>query len=331
VATAQAAATRAAALTHRLLAFSRRQTLDPKPTALNSLTMGLEELITRTVGPSISVWMTGEPDLWTTLIDPNQLENALLNLCINARDAMPDGGRLLIGTTNIHIDADAAREGDVPAGDYVALCVSDTGIGMAPEIMERAFDPFFTTKPIGQGTGLGLSMIYGFVRQSGGHVRMQSEPGRGTSVWLYLPRHMAAAPAAEAPAALPPAPRAEPGETVLVVDDEATVRMLVVEVLQDLGYEAIEAPDGHAGLEILRSSARIDLLVSDVGLPGGMNGRQLADAGRALRPRLKVLFITGYAENAVIGDGGLPHAMSVLTKPFSLEALALRIRGMIAA
>ncbi|MFC7555116.1 ATP-binding protein [Pseudoroseomonas wenyumeiae] len=331
VGAAQAAATRAAALTHRLLAFSRRQTLDPKPTALNNLTSGLEELITRTVGPSISVWLTGEPELWTTLIDPNQLENALLNLCINARDAMPDGGRLLIETTNIRIDADAAREGDVPAGDYVALCVSDTGIGMTPGIMERAFDPFFTTKPIGQGTGLGLSMIYGFVRQSGGHVRMQSEPGRGTSVRLYLPRHTAGAPAAEAPTALPPAPRAEPGETVLVVDDEATVRMLVVEVLQDLGYEAIEASDGHAGLEILRSSARVDLLVSDVGLPGGMNGRQLADAGRALRPRLKVLFITGYAENAVIGDGGLPHAMAVLTKPFSLEALALRIRGMIAA
>ncbi|RKK04863.1 response regulator [Pseudoroseomonas wenyumeiae] len=331
VGAAQTAATRAAALTHRLLAFSRRQTLDPKPTALDNLTSGLEELITRTVGPSISVWLTGEPELWTTLIDPNQLENALLNLCINARDAMPDGGRLLIETTNIRIDADAAREGDVPAGDYVALCVSDTGIGMTPEIMERAFDPFFTTKPIGQGTGLGLSMIYGFVRQSGGHVRMQSEPGRGTSVRLYLPRHTAGAPAAEAPAAFPPAPRAEPGETVLVVDDEATVRMLVVEVLQDLGYEAIEAPDGHAGLEILRSSARVDLLVSDVGLPGGMNGRQLADAGRALRPRLKVLFITGYAENAVIGDGGLPHAMAVLTKPFSLEALALRIRGMIAA
>jgi PAS domain S-box-containing protein len=327
---AQAAATRAAALTHRLLAFSRRQTLDPRPTALNNLTAGLEELITRTVGPSISVWMTSQPDLWTTLVDPNQLENALLNLCINARDAMPDGGRLVIETANVCVDAEGACGRDVPAGEYVSLCVSDTGTGMTPEIMERAFDPFFTTKPIGQGTGLGLSMIYGFVHQSGGHVRMQSEPGRGTAVWLYLPRHAAEVPAAEAQAILPPAPRAEPGETVLVVDDEATVRMLVVEVLEDLGYKAIEAADGHAGLEILRTSARIDLLVSDVGLPRGMNGRQLADAGRVLRPRLKVLFITGYAENAVLGDGYLPDEMAVLTKPFSLEGLALRIRGMLA-
>jgi PAS domain S-box-containing protein len=328
IVTAQESAARAAALTHRLLAFSRRQTLEPKPTAVNSLAAGMSELIARTVGPSVTMQITEAPDLWVTLVDPNQLENALLNLCINARDAMPDGGRILIEAGNLALDGRAARMRNMPAGQYVSLSVTDTGSGMAPDVMERAFDPFFTTKPIGQGTGLGLSMIYGFVQQSGGQVRIHSVVGRGTTVSLYLPRYLGEVrPAAAEPTTA--APRAEAGETVLVVDDEPAVRMLVTEVLQELGYHAIEAADGPSGLDVLRSSARIDLLVSDVGLPGGMNGRQLADAGRALRPDLKVLFITGYAENAVMSGRQATPGMSVLVKPFALDDLGMRIKSLI--
>ncbi len=326
---AQGASKRAAALTHRLLAFTRRQTLDPKPTDVNRLAAGMGELIRRTVGPQVTVEIVGAGGLWATLVDPNQLENALLNLCINARDAMPDGGRLTIETGNKWLDERTARSRDLPPGQYVTLCVSDTGTGMTSEVVRRAFDPFFTTKPIGMGTGLGLSMIYGFVQQSGGQARIYSEVGEGTMVCLYLPRHQGEAASEEADAELAGAPRAGQSETVLVVDDEPTVRMLVTEVLEDLGYTAIEAADGPAGLKVLRSDVRIDLLVTDVGLPGGMNGRQVADAGRAVRPELKVLFITGYAENAVLGHGHLDPGMHVLTKPFAMEALASRIRGMI--
>ncbi|WP_419900241.1 ATP-binding protein [Roseomonas sp. USHLN139] len=327
---AQESASRAAALTHRLLAFSRRQTLDPRPTDVARLAAGLGDLVTRTVGPSIKIEMTSAPNLWPTLVDANQLENALLNLCINARDAMPDGGRIRIEVENVTLDPRQAEPRGLSPGEYVSLGVTDTGTGMSPDIVERAFDPFFTTKPIGQGTGLGLSMIYGFAQQSGGQVRIHSEVGHGTTVRLYLPRHLtgAAAPEEVLPDTGLPT-RAEPGETVLVVDDEPSVRMLVVEVLRDLGYAAVEAEDGRSGLEILRSAARVDLLVSDVGLPGGMNGRQLADAGRTLRPGLKVLFITGYAESAVMGAHPT-SGMSVLTKPFALEGLAAKIRALIA-
>jgi PAS domain S-box-containing protein len=328
---AQGACKRAAALTHRLLAFSRRQTLDPRPTDVNRLVAGMEDLIRRTVGPSVTVEVVGAAGLWTTLVDPNQLESALLNLCINARDAMPDGGRLSIETANRWMDERMARERDLSAGQYISLCVSDTGTGMTPEVIQRAFDPFFTTKPIGQGTGLGLSMIYGFAKQSGGQARIYSEPGHGAMVCIYLPRHAGRADDIDAPADAAEAPRAREGETVLIVDDEPTVRMLVIEVLEDLGYVAIEAADGAAGLKVLQSGARVDLLVTDVGLPGGMNGRQLADAGRALRPRLRVLFITGYAENAFIGNGHLEPGMHVLTKPFAMEQLATRLRDLISA
>nr|USU30074.1 PAS domain S-box protein [Methylobacterium sp. OTU13CASTA1] len=326
---AQGASKRAAALTHRLLAFSRRQTLDPKPTNINGLVAGMEELIRRTVGPAVTIEVVGAAGLWTALVDPNQLENALLNLCINARDAMPAGGRITIETANTWVDTRGARERDLEPGQYLSLCVTDTGTGMTPEVAARAFDPFFTTKPLGEGTGLGLSMIYGFVRQSGGQVRIYSEVGQGTTLCLYLPRHYGQAEAAETPADLADAPRAEQGQTVLIVDDEPTVRMLVTEVLEDLGYTAIEAADGAAGLKVLRSDVRLDLLVTDVGLPGGMNGRQMADAGRAVRPGLKVLFITGYAENAVLGNGTLEPGMQVLTKPFVMESLAVRIRDLI--
>jgi PAS domain S-box-containing protein len=328
---AQGAATRAAALTHRLLAFSRRQTLDPKPTDVNRLVSGMEELIRRTVGPEITVEPVGAAGLWPTLVDPGQLENALLNLCINARDAMPDGGKITIETANRWMDQRAARERDLPPGQYLSLCVSDTGTGMTPDVIAKAFDPFFTTKPIGQGTGLGLSMVYGFARQSGGQVRIYSEVGQGTTVCIYLPRHIGPAEEAEAAPDLADAPRAEQGETVLVIDDEPTIRMLVTEVLQDLGYAAIEAADGASGLQVLQSDGRIDLLVTDVGLPGGMNGRQVADAARVARPGLKVLFITGYAENAVLSHGHLEPSMHVLTKPFAMDALAARIRELIAS
>ncbi|SFJ30166.1 hybrid sensor histidine kinase/response regulator [Methylobacterium brachiatum] len=326
---AQGASKRAAALTHRLLAFSRRQTLDPKPTDVNRLVAGLEELIRRTVGPAVTVDVIAATGLWPALVDPPQLENALLNLCINARDAMPEGGSIIIETANTALDAREARQRDMPPGPYLLLRVTDTGTGMAPEIVGKVFEPFFTTKPLGQGTGLGLSMIYGFAQQSGGQVRIVSELGRGTKVCLYLPRHGGTV-AEEDPLAAAGAPaRAAPGETVLVVDDEPTVRMLVTEVLEDLGYTAIEAADSVAGLKVLQSDVRIDLLVSDVGLPGGMNGRQMAEAGRSTRPGLKVLFITGYAEAAVLGNGQLDPGMQVITKPFVVEVLGARIREMI--
>ena len=289
----------------------------------------MEELIRRTVGPAVAIEVVGAAGLWSVLIDAHQLENALLNLCINGRDAMPDGGRITIETANTWLDERAARERELPPGQYVSLCVTDTGTGMTPDVIARAFDPFFTTKPIGQGTGLGLSMIYGFVRQSGGHVRIYSELSQGTTMCLYLPRHLGAAADLEAAVERPEISTAGAGETVLVIDDEPTVRMLVTEILEDLGYTAIEAADGPAGLRILQSEVRIDLLVTDVGLPGGMNGRQVADAGRAIRPALKVLFITGYAENAAINHGHLEPGMHVLTKPFAMTALASRIKDLI--
>ena len=328
VGAAQGAGRRATALTQRLLAFSRRQTLDPKPTDVNRLIAGMEDLVRRTVGPAIHIEVVGAAGLWPALIDPGQLENALLNLAINARDAMPDGGRLTIETANKWLDDRSGGERDLPAGQYLAVCVSDTGTGMAPDTIARAFDPFFTTKPLGEGTGLGLSMIYGFARQSGGQVRIYSEIGRGTTMCIYLPRHLGAV---DDPA-LPDGAAATPdggGETVLVVDDEPAIRDLINEVLGDLGYTVIGAGDGAAGLKVLRSDARIDLLVTDVGLPNGMNGRQVADAARALRPGLKVLFITGYAENAAVGNGHLEPGMKLLTKPFTMQDLAHRVREMI--
>ena len=322
---ARGAVKRAAALTHRLLAFSRRQTLDPKPTNVNRLVTDMEELVRRTVGPAVHLEVVGTSGMWTTLVDPNQLENALLNLCINARDAMPDGGRLTIETANKWLDERAAREQDLPAGQYVSLCVSDTGTGMTPDVIAKAFDPFFTTKPLGEGTGLGLSMVYGFARQSGGQVRVYSEIGHGTTMCIYLPRNDAQAPAPPSKA-VPETHARGNGEVVLVVDDEPTIRMLVVEVLDEAGYTAIEAGDGPAALKVLQSAARIDLLITDVGLPGGLNGRQVADAARVVRPELRVIFITGYAENAVLSSGYLDRGMSVITKPFEMEVLARKIR-----
>jgi CheY-like chemotaxis protein len=327
---AQGSTRRAATLTQRLLAFSRRQTLAPKPTDVNRLVSGMEELIRRTVGPMVELEVVGAGGLWLTKVDPSQLENALLNLCINARDAMaPKGGRLTLETANKWLDDRAAKERELPPGQYISLCVTDTGTGMEPGVIERAFDPFFTTKPLGEGTGLGLSMVYGFARQSGGQVRIYSEIGKGTTMCIYLPRHVGAAEEVQSVEAAYPAQPGQ-GETVLVLDDEPTIRMLIREVLIENGYSPLEAGDGPAALEILRSNARIDLLITDVGLPGGLNGRQVADAARNFRPDLKVLFITGYAENAAIGNRLLEPGMEVLTKPFVMATLGNRIRDLIA-
>ncbi len=326
---AQEAANRAAALTHRLLAFSRRQALDPVPTNSNRLITGMEDLIRRTAGPAIACDTLFATDLWPTLCDPNQLENAMLNLAINARDAMPDGGKLTIETKNVQIGEWLAAERDIASGDFVAIRMTDTGIGMSPDVVARAFDPFFTTKPLGLGTGLGLSMIYGFARQSGGHAYIESEPGLGTTVQLLLPRHMSdeASVLPDKAVSVPCSGRAN--ETVLLVDDEAAIRMLVSEVLADEGYTILQAGDGPAGLRILETSTRIDLLITDVGLPGGLNGRQVADAARAGRPGLKVLFITGYADNAVVGGSRLGPGMQIMTKPFDMSALVVRVRDML--
>jgi PAS domain S-box-containing protein len=326
VGAAMGSAQRAAALTHRLLAFSRRQPLDPKPVEANRLVAEMEDLLRRTLGPSISLEMVMAGGLWRTLCDPIQLESALLNLSINARDAMPDGGKLTIETANAHLDdAYAAAQRDVTPGQYVAICISDTGMGMSPDLISRVFEPFFTTKPLGQGTGLGLSMVYGFAKQSEGHVRIYSEEGKGTTVKLYLPRYRGADNEEEdAQAQVIEAPRAEAGETVLVVEDEPVIRDLIIEVLGDLGYQALEAGDGPSGLKILQSKRRIDLLITDVGLPG-LNGRQLADQARERRPDLKVLFITGYAENATLANGFLEPGMAMMTKPFAVDALARKI------
>ena len=327
IAAAQGAGKRAAALTQRLLAFSRRQTLDPKPTDVNRLIAGMEELLRRTIGPENQLEVIAQAGLWPACVDAGQLENAVLNLCLNARDAMPGGGTLTIETANIWLDEREGRERELPHGDYLLVSVADTGTGMDAATAERAFEPFFTTKPLGQGTGLGLSMIYGFARQSGGHVRAFSEAGEGTAMCLYLPRHLGEAPE-DAPVASPQLAGAGRG-TVLIVDDEATIRHLLDEVLDDLGYTVIGAADGAAGIKVLQSGARIDLLITDVGLPGGLNGRQVADAARALRPGLKVLFITGYAaEDAAVGNGHLEPGMELLTKPFSLESLSAKVGEM---
>jgi PAS domain S-box-containing protein len=323
---AQGAASRAASLTHRLLAFARRQTLEPRAVNANKLISGMEELIRRTVGPQVKIETVLAVGLWTCFCDPNQLENAILNLCINGRDAMEEGGTITVETANSWVDQRSGAERDMEPGQYVAICVTDTGKGMSQDVVARAFDPFFTTKPVGKGTGLGLSMIYGFARQSNGHAKIYSEVGEGTTVKIYLPRYRGEAVEEDEKEDID-MPRAEAGETVLVVDDEPTVRMLVGDTLSELGYRGIEAADAASGLKVLESDVKIDLLVTDVGLPGGMNGKELADEARKHRPDLKVLFITGYAENAAVTSGRLEPGMHVLSKPFPMDQLASRIRS----
>jgi PAS domain S-box-containing protein len=324
---AMTSANRAAGLTHRLLAFARRQPLVPKIVDVNQLVVSLEDLLRRTIGETIDLQIVASEDLWCTLCDPNQLESALLNLAINARDAMPDGGNLTIATSNVHLDSAIANTPALSPGDYICIDVADTGEGMSAQVAARAFDPFFTTKPIGQGTGLGLSMIYGFSRQSSGHVTIDSRLGRGTSIKLYLPRRQGDV-AAQQTLAVKAAEPAGAGETVLVVEDEPVVRGVIVEMLEDQGYRTLEAVDGPAGLRTLRESEGVDLLVTDVGLPG-INGRELADQARETRPGLKVLFITGYAESAALSKGFLQPGMELITKPFDLDHLAQRVRAMV--
>jgi len=324
---AMTSANRAAALTHRLLAFARRQPLNPESVDANRLLVSLEDLLRRTIGETIELEIVAADDLWGTLCDPNQLESALLNLAINARDAMPAGGRITITTANARLDGVGADAPALAPGDYIHIDVTDTGTGMSAEVAARAFDPFFTTKPIGQGTGLGLSMIYGFARQSNGHVTIDSKLGRGTSVRIYLPRHDSDVAAARA-SAVADAEYAASGETVLVVEDEPVVRGIIVEMLQEQGYRTLAAVDGPSGLRSLRGNGRIDLLVTDVGLPG-MNGRQLADQARETRPELKILFITGYAESVAMADGFLQPGMEMITKPFDLGNLSRRVRAMV--
>jgi PAS domain S-box-containing protein len=326
---AMSSANRAAALTHRLLAFSRRQPLDPKPVDANALVGSMEELFRRTARETIRVELRAGQDLWLPLCDPNQLENALLNLVINARDAMPDGGAIAIETANVELDhAYAATQQDVKPGQYVALSVSDTGSGMSDDVLARVFEPFFTTKPIGQGTGLGLSMVYGFVRQSGGHVRITSGIGQGTTVKIFLPRYLGDAVPRDLSATNALATRPKAHETVLVVEDERVVRDLIVEMLEEQGYRVLQAEDGPKGLAILQTGQPIDLLLTDVGLPG-LNGRQLADAFRAQRPDQKVLFMTGYVESNLLSAGFLGPGMEVIAKPFPLETLAAKIEAII--
>lgn len=323
-------ANRAAGLTHRLLAFSRRQSLDSKPIEINQLVTSMGELLQRSINESIALDMRLSDPLWTAEADRNQLESALLNLVINARDAMPNGGNLTVETSNRHLDSVfTAAYGTLQPGDYVELSVSDTGCGIPESVMGRVFDPFFTTKPIGQGTGLGLSMIYGFARQSGGHVTIHSEVAKGTTVSLFLPRFVGEILVAEAinPALLP---FANAGETVLIVEDDPAVRVLVSAVLKELGYAYVEAGDANTAVPIIESDQRIDLMISDVGLPG-MNGRQLAEIGRQIRPGLKVLFITGYAEHAAVRGGFLDPGMQLITKPFTFDLLTAKVREMIQA
>ncbi|PTT03428.1 ATP-binding protein, partial [Pseudomonas sp. HMWF006] len=321
-------ANRAAGLTHRLLAFSRRQSLDSKAVQMNALVESMGELLQRSLNESIQLDMRLNDRLWVAEADPNQLESALLNLVLNARDAMPEGGKLVVETSNQVLDRELTEAYDnLEPGDYVMLSVTDNGSGMPQSVISRAFDPFFTTKPIGQGTGLGLSMIYGFSKQSRGHVSIDSEIDQGTTVKLYLPRFRGEELSRSEDIAHQ-APEALHGETVLIVEDDPAVRLLVSAVLSELGYAFVEASDADGAVPILNSTQRIDLLISDVGLPG-MNGRQLAEVGRQYRPGLKVLFITGYAEHAAVRGGFLDSGMQMITKPFTFDLLTAKVREMI--
>jgi PAS domain S-box-containing protein len=320
-------AQRAASLTRRLLAFARRQPLDPKPLNVNRLVAGMSELIARTLGEHIEVETVLGGGLWWTLADPNELENAILNLAVNARDAMPDGGKLTIETANAHLDDRYARgHAEILPGQYVNISVSDTGAGMSADTIARAFEPFFTTKDAGHGTGLGLSQVYGFVKQSGGHVKLYSEPGQGTTVRVYLPRHLNGEQEVEAAPVEDTLPLGEAAELVLLVEDDPDVRAYSAELVRELGYRVLEASSGAAALQILERNPAVRLLFTDVGLPGGMNGRQLADAAQGLRPGLPVLFTTGYARNAIVHSGRLDPGVQLITKPFDRQALATRLR-----
>jgi CheY-like chemotaxis protein len=321
-------AERAATLTARLLAFSRRQPLQPQPIDANKMVQGMSDLFQRTLGEKVSLQIVLGAGLWRTRADPSQLENALLNLAVNARDAMAEAGRLTIETANAALDESYVEElpETVPAGQYVMIAVTDTGDGMDRETLERAFEPFFTTKDVGKGTGLGLSQIYGFVHQSGGHVRIYSEVGQGTTVKIYLPRFTGADAVEKEAVRTVDAATLIGDEVVLLVEDHHELRAYSGGILRELGYQVHEAADGAAGLRILQETPEISLLFTDVVLPGGMNGRQLADQALQLRPGLKVLFTTGYTRNAIVHNGTLDAGVQLITKPFSFDELALKLR-----
>jgi PAS domain S-box-containing protein len=322
-------AQRAAALTQRLLAFSRRQPLDPKPIDVNVLVNGLSDMVHRTLGETIAVETVLGAGVWRVEADPNELEAAILNLAVNARDAMPEGGRLTLETVNAHIDeAYAAAHAEVLAGQYVLISVTDTGAGMNPQTVAQAFEPFFTTKPVGKGTGLGLSQVYGFVKQSSGHVKIYSEPDQGTTVKLYLPR-LAGEAVPDSELDQPLNPEAGREETLLVVEDDDDVRAYSVDSLRELGYRVLETRDGPSALRLLDQESRVDLLFTDVVLPNGMTGAQLAAQARSIRPSLKVLFTTGYARNAIVHHGRLDNGVHLIVKPFSFNDLAAKVRDVL--
>ncbi|MFN4140532.1 ATP-binding protein [Aestuariivirga sp.] len=326
---AQRASQRSAKLTARLLAFSRRQPLDPKPIDANRLISGLSDMLGRTIGEQVRLEVITAPGLWTAQADVNELENAILNLAVNARDAMPEGGRLTIETGNTYLDEDyvSAIAEPVAPGQYVMIAITDTGVGMDPGTLQHAFEPFFTTKPVGLGTGLGLSQVYGFIRQSNGHVRIYSELGQGSSVKLYLPRLATPVP----PDRYVPDIVAGVGgdETVLVVEDHEDLRSYSVGVLKELGYHVLEASNGPEALDLLGRGVLVDLLFTDVVLPEGMDGRRLAEEALRLRPELKVLFTTGYSRNAIIHNGRLDPGVHLLPKPFTFDALAAKVRAVL--
>jgi len=319
-------AERAATLTARLLAFARRQPLDPKPVDPGRLVTGLADLLQRTLGETVVLETVAGAGLWLTSVDAGELENALVNLAVNARDAMPDGGRLTIETSNAHLDDDYVRliPEPVSPGQYVLIAVTDTGAGMDGATMEKVFEPFFTTKEVGKGTGLGLSQVYGFVRQSGGHIRIYSELGQGTTVKIYLPRLTGSVSVTETKAV---ASVVDGGsERILLVEDHDDLRAYSAGVLRELGYEVLEAHDGRAALELLQAHNDVDLLFTDVVMPAGLDGRQLAEEAARRRPGIRVLFTTGYTRNAIVHNGTLDQGVNLISKPFTFRELALKIR-----
>ena len=325
VSSALQGASRAALLTHQLLAFSRRQALDPKSVSINTLITRTSELLRRTLPEAISIETVLAGGVWNAFVDANQLENCLLNLAVNARDAMPDGGKLTIEAANVYLDEEYAASAEVSSGQYVGIFISDTGIGMTAETAIKAFDPFFTTKEVGRGTGLGLSQVYGFVKQSGGHVKIYSEVGAGTTLKLYLPRLISNEADDQPRPTAVAVPRGN-GETILVVEDEPNVRSFAIELARELGYRVLEAPDATTALRLIDGHGEIALLFTDVGLPGGMNGRQLAEEAERRRPDLKVVFTSGYARNAIVHHGRLDPGVQLITKPYTFAGLAAKFR-----
>ena len=319
---------RAALLTARLLAFSRQLPLEPRSLDVNKLVGGMSEMLRHTIGEHLRIETVLAGGLWPAFIDPSQLENAILNLVINARDAMPEGGRLTVETSNAYVDdAYASANAEAVAGQYVLLSVTDTGVGMPDDVIDRVFDPFFTTKGVGKGTGLGLSQVHGFVKQSGGHVKIYSEPGIGTTVKLYVPRLVGAETDldAETPVISAESAQAKAGEVILVVEDDEKIRFLSVEALRDFGYTIVQAGDASQALAVLAVTPRVDLLFTDIVMPD-MNGRQLADRARETRPDLKVLYTTGFTKNAVVHNGILDPGVALISKPFTIDQLAIKVR-----